>query len=238
MHRFGAQLLAQLVDALPVGVFILDATGAAVHANAEAQALLGRSPEEDDHVDNLGSRYAAYVAGTDEPYPTSRMPIARALAGERTRVEDMEVDRDGQRVLLEVTATPILDEEGAVVFAVAVFRDITAQRRLTEELERQVATRTRALEQALRAKSAFLMNVSHDLRTPLSHIIGFSELLAERTDDERNRRLATTAQLSGLQLLGKIDDLIDLARMETESADQLIGGDFVVTADGRVDEDS
>ena len=107
-------------------------------------------------------------------------------------------------MLLEVTATPILDEQGVVVFAVAVFRDITAQRRL--------------LEHALRAKSAFLMNVSHDLRTPLNHIIGFSELLAERAGDERNRRLATTTQLSGLQLLGKIDELIDLARVASEPA--------------------
>ncbi|HJQ36135.1 MAG TPA: histidine kinase dimerization/phospho-acceptor domain-containing protein [Thermoanaerobaculia bacterium] len=70
------------------------------------------------------------------------------------------------------------------------------------------------MEQALRAKSAFLMNVSDELRTPLNHIIGFTELLAERIDDDRSRTFARTAHASGMQLLEKINDLIELARTD------------------------
>jgi PAS domain S-box-containing protein len=126
LPQFDTEWLPQLVEALPVGVFILDAAGDAVYANAAAQELLGRRVSEGDHAENLRERYAAYVAGTNEPYPTHRMPVVRALAGERAHVDDMEIERDGKRVALDVTATPILDEAKRVVSAVAVFQDITA----------------------------------------------------------------------------------------------------------------
>lgn len=213
MHRaFGAEWLPQLIEALPVGVFILDAAGAAVYANWAAQELLGRAIAEGDHAENLRDRYAAYIAGTDEPYPTSRMPIVRALAGERAHVDDMEIDRDGERVAIEVTATPMFDMQHRVAFAVAVFQDITSKKKISEELERRVTARTHDLQQALRAKSAFLMNISHELRTPLNHIIGFTDLLAESVDDDRSRKMATIARTSGMELLGKINELIELAR--------------------------
>ena len=197
MSGFGSEWLAQLVEALPVGVFILDADGVAVYSNATAHALLGRPIREGDHADNLRDRYAAFIAGTDEPYPTKRMPIVRALAGERVHVDDMEIERDGRRIALDVTATPILDDQHRVAFAVAVFQDITVKKKL--------------------ARSAFLSNVTHELRTPLSHIIGFTELLAEEAESERMRNFAMNALTGAMQLLEKIDELIELARHARES---------------------
>jgi len=149
---FGPDRLAELVEALPVGVFILDGAGAAIYANGAAQALLGRGVAAGDHADNLGERFSAVRAGTDEPYPTEGMPIVRALAGERTNVDDIEVMRNGERIALEVTATPVRGEGGRVEFAVAVFQDITVRRqaqralaRLNEELEQLVVRRTTEL---------------------------------------------------------------------------------------------
>ncbi len=243
----------QLIESLPVGVYILDAAGRAVYANAAAEELLGRGITSEDVADNLNQRYAAYIAGTREPYPNERTPILLALTGKQTVVDDMEIERDGERIALEVTATPIFDEDGALTFAVAVFQDITARRRAQDELaslndvlEREVGRRTAQLartvevlekeirarhlseqelmrakaaaEQANRAKSLFLMNVSHELRTPLHHIIGFNELLAERVVDAGQSKLARTAEASGRELLGKIDELIELARAEAGPA--------------------
>jgi PAS domain S-box-containing protein len=252
--RFGRRGFAQLMEALPVGVFILDQAGVAVYANAAAETLLGRGIADGDEADNLAEAYAAYVAGSEELYPTEKMPIVRALAGERSMIDDMEVDRNGTRVALEVTATPIFDDSGALTFAVAVFQDITQRRRaqaellrLNEDLERNVAERTTELvrtiaaleqeirarrsfedellqakaaaEQASRAKSMFLMSVSHELRTPLNHVIGFNELIAERIEDGRTRGLAETAGRSARDLLDRINDLIELARVEAGAAD-------------------
>jgi PAS domain S-box-containing protein len=243
---FEVGLLAQVVEALPVGVFILGANGAAIYANAAAQMLLGRSILDGDRADNLNERFAAYRARTNDPYPNDEMPIVRALAGERTRVDDMEVDRHGKRIALEVTATPISNAEGRVIFAVAVFQDITIRREaqralatLNAELEEVVDRRTSDLAQTIvalereittrkvyedelvqanKAKSVFLMNMSHELRTPLNHIIGFSDLLTDRLEDARSRRLAETAGASGRDLLEKVDDLIELARAEAAPA--------------------
>jgi K+-sensing histidine kinase KdpD len=149
---FGPDRLAQLVEGLPVGVFILDGAGTAIYANGAAQALLGRGVAEGDHAGNLGERFAAVRAGTDEPYPTVGMPIVRALAGERTSVDDIEVLRDGERIALEVTATPVRGNDGRVEFAVAVFQDITVRRQaqralaaLNSELEQLVGRRTTEL---------------------------------------------------------------------------------------------
>jgi signal transduction histidine kinase len=229
---FGSERLADLVEALPVGVFILNGAGDAIYANAAAQALLGRGVMSGDRASNLGQRFAAVRAGTNDPYPTDEMPIVRALGGERTSIDDIEVLRGAHRVALEVTATPIVDGDGRVVFAVAVFQDITPRRQaqralatLNEELERQVGQRTSelastivALEKANRAKSMFLMNVSHELRTPLNHIIGFSDLLCDRIDDPKNRKIAETAAAGGRELLDKVNSLIELARAEAEPA--------------------
>ena len=230
---FGPERIAALVEALPVGVFILDRDGTAIYANGAAQKLLGRGIIPGDAADNLPEHFAAYRAGTNAHYPANEMPIVRALSGERTTADDMEVDRFGERVALEVTATPIFDEAGGVAFAVAVFQDITprriAQRALAElnaRLEDEVTRRTIELlrakteaEEANRAKSLFLMNVSHELRTPLNHIIGFNELLSERLGDERARKMAETAGASGRELLDKVNDLIELARAEADPMD-------------------
>jgi hypothetical protein len=81
---FGSERLAHLVEALPVGVFILNGAGEAIYANAAAQSLLGRGVAPGDRANNLGQRFAAVRAGTNDPYPNEAMPIVRALAGERT----------------------------------------------------------------------------------------------------------------------------------------------------------
>ena len=182
---FDLERLAQLVEALPVGVFILGGDGTALYENQAAQALLGRGIAPGDAVPNLGARFSVYRAGTNDLYPTMDLPIVRALAGERLTVDDLEIDRNGQRVALEVTATPILDGDSRVVFAVAVFQDITVRRQaqralaaLNEELERQVARRTSDL-------AATIAALEQEIATRRLYE---TELLGARVDAERANR--------------------------------------------------
>ena len=248
-----ASRFVQFVEALPIGVFIVDAAGHPIYANLMAIELLGRGVIAPSDGETLADVYDAYVTATDQKYPLDRMPIVRALQGERCAIDDMEIHRGTEKIAVEVVGAPILDANGKVAFAVAVFQDIRARREaraalleVNASLEERVSARTQQLaqtiqilqeeitrratseeqlrlaklaaESASRAKSFFFSNLSHELRTPLNHIIGFSELIAERTEDARTKKLALTVTGSGRDLLDSINQLIELA-----DADSAVG---------------
>lgn len=125
--------LAQFLEAVPVGVLVVDASGQSYYANKMAQQILGQTVTQDTVVPNVLDLYQSYVAGTDSLYPCDRMPIARALRGESATIDDVEL-RQGDKVIpLEVWATPIFDETGNVVYAIAAFQDITERKKAEAE---------------------------------------------------------------------------------------------------------
>ena len=136
------EALTAIMDQLPVGVFVLDAIGRATYANTVAVEVLGRGAAPDTTTHMLAETYEAYVAGSDERYPIERMPVVRALAGERTQVHDMEIRRPDRTIPLCVSGVPILDADGCVAYAVATFEDVSDVRR-TEEARRQADERFR-----------------------------------------------------------------------------------------------
>ncbi|HYM35807.1 MAG TPA: histidine kinase dimerization/phospho-acceptor domain-containing protein, partial [Steroidobacteraceae bacterium] len=93
-----------------------------------------------------------------------------------------------------------------------------------ERLQEEIAERTRAerslqiakseADQANRAKSQFLANMSHELRTPLNAIMGTTELLCRTTLDDKQSKYARTTYRASERLLGIINDILDLARIE------------------------
>ncbi|MHB0970605.1 MAG: hybrid sensor histidine kinase/response regulator [Thermoanaerobaculia bacterium] len=92
--------------------------------------------------------------------------------------------------------------------------------RLTEELDartRDLAAANRQIRDADRMKSQFLANMSHELRTPMNSIIGFSEILSERLSgkiDDRQMKFLDNIHSSGTHLLGIINDILDLSKIE------------------------
>ena len=92
-------------------------------------------------------------------------------------------------------------------------------RAVNHDLDRKVdelAQANLALFEMNRLKSDFLATMSHELRTPLNSIIGFSEVLAGLdTLSDRQKRFATNIQTSGRMLLGMINDILDLAKIES-----------------------
>ncbi|RFP19550.1 MULTISPECIES: response regulator [unclassified Duganella] len=91
-----------------------------------------------------------------------------------------------------------------------------------EEGQREVAIKNRELEQANRLKSEFLSNMSHELRTPLNAIIGFSDLMARGVTGELSPKQQTCighVLSSGRHLLGLINDILDLSKVEAGKMD-------------------
>ncbi len=97
--------------------------------------------------------------------------------------------------------------------------------RLTGELDRrgrELAKANIRILEANRAKSQFLANMSHELRTPLNSIIGFSEILSEKLDgriEARFLRFLHNILSSGRHLLGLINDILDLSKIEAGKMD-------------------
>ena len=83
-----------------------------------------------------------------------------------------------------------------------------------EERTSELVTARNAAEQALRIKSQFLTNMSHELRTPLNGIVGTADLLVDSPLNSEQKDLVETVQKSAVTLLGLINDILDLSRLE------------------------
>jgi diguanylate cyclase (GGDEF)-like protein len=126
----GSDPLHLVLFNLPTPVFVIDRDGRSYYANRAAVELLGTGVDPSAGPEDLAECYQAKVFGTDEPYPSSRMPIVRALYGETSTVDDMVIARPDGDILISVTGAPIFGRDGQVAFAVASFRNISRERQL------------------------------------------------------------------------------------------------------------
>ena len=129
------------------------------------------------------------------------------------------IAKDGTEWPIEDSAAPIRGEQGEVLGAVLVFRDISERKRMELERERLLATAQAAqeeAEQANRLKDEFLATASHELRTPLTAVVGWSRMLRTGKLDADNSARALEAIERNATLQTKlIDDLLDVSRIIT-----------------------
>lgn len=165
---------SQLLDDLPVGVFVIDAAGKPFYANKAATGMLGKDVASGVEAEGLAEAYAAYVPGTDEIFPGDQQPIVRALHGEQNASAEMLLRRPQGDVLISVTATPIYDSEGAVQYAVAAFEDVTLERELEQKVRRL---------QKIEALGSFTGGIAHNFNNLLAVILNYIDfVLADLPD--------------------------------------------------------
>ena len=132
------------------------------------------------------------------------------------------VTSKGERRLVVWSNTVLRGVDGRPVGVASLGDDVTERRiadeeirRLNADLERRVAERTVELTATNDELEAFAYSISHDLRAPLRHIAGFSDLLAERIDvdtDAESGRYLDTIRGSAVQMATLIDDLLSFSR--------------------------
>jgi len=129
-------------------------------------------------------------------------------------------DVEGAVLLMDRHRTLFSDDDLRLLAALGGQAGILAER---QEVAAALTASVAALTRASQAKSAFLANMSHELRTPLNAIIGFSDLMrVEEPDGDRRRVPAEWVEhihTSGRHLLGLINDILDLAKVEAGRLD-------------------
>jgi PAS domain S-box-containing protein len=131
--RQSEQTLAQFLEAVPVGVGVLDRWGKPYYVNQRAQEILGKGVAPDATSEQIAETYQLYLAGTHQVYDSEKLPIVQALRGKRITADDVEVHQPNRIIPLEAWGAPIFDEHGSIVYAMAAFQDITQRKQAEDE---------------------------------------------------------------------------------------------------------
>jgi PAS domain S-box-containing protein len=230
--RASESQMAQFLEAIPVGIGIIDAMGRPYYVNQRGIELMGKGVDPAATPEQLSEIYQLYVTGTNQIYPSERMPIIRALSGERTRADDVDIHQNNLTIPVEAWGTPVFDKQGKVIYAIAAFQDITERKQAehllanyNRTLEQEVAERTAALQESeaeLRAREQELRLITDALP------VGISYIDAEQRHRFVNRTYEIWRNCSRDEILGKsIRELVDHTsyQMIEPYINQALGGE-------------
>ena len=199
-----ARLLAVL-DQLPEGVMIVEATDRRLsYANVASFQILGTHATS--HLEmplNTHPLVGAVTYLNNEPVPIEDLPLNRSLRGEYISGRETIVTRpDGSKIVLLTSSAPLKEKNGTITGAVSVFQDITVRKSIEQH------------------KNTFLSIASHELRTPITAMQGFAEILQMKVDQgsslntPRSLRAITGIMEQSQRLTRLIEAMLDLSRIE------------------------
>jgi PAS domain S-box-containing protein len=127
------QRLRQFLEAIPIGVAVLEASGRPYYLNRLGRQLLGQETVTGVTQEQLPKTYQFYVAGTDQLYPPEKLTAVQALQGKTAMADDIEIHQSDRIIPIESRSTPIFNEQGQIIYATVAFQDITERRRTEQE---------------------------------------------------------------------------------------------------------
>jgi hypothetical protein len=206
-------------------IFMLDTGGHIASWNAGAHRIKGYTSDE-----IIGKHFSIFYPEEDirSGKPPRELEIAREYGVYEE--EGWRLRKDGSRFWANVVITAVHDEQGVLRGFAKVTRDITdrkqaeeTQRALMQQREARLAAEEerrraeasfRVAQEANRAKDEFLMTLSHELRTPMTAILGWARLLPTMSPADPMFREAVSSIARGAQLQARlIDDVLDVSRI-------------------------
>ncbi len=196
----GAQLI---IDSTNDVILSKDMNGVITSWNAGAARIFGYSREE-----MIGRNVLTLFP--PEAHAQEQALMAQIRQGQTVPTFEAErVKKDGTRVTLSITISPLRDEIGTVIGATKIAQDVTQ----LQFMERLQMERDKA-EAVAQAKTMFLANMSHELRTPLNAVIGFTDVLLDKDRPAQEREYLEIIKRSGTQLLQLVSDILDSAKLD------------------------
>ncbi len=196
--------LAAVVERVPAGIVLVDREGTVMLINEAGRRISGGAPDGSLPILDQVGLYRPRELVSGRLLQPEETPLGQALRGTVVEGAEYVFQRAGDtsEVWLQVSAVPLLNAGEEIIGAVAVFTDITDR----HVLERQ--------------KEAFLASLAHDLKTPLTSIKGFAQLLERRlgredtVDLERTQRDVAQIVATSARMVAQIDELQDIARLQ------------------------
>ncbi|MFC7515242.1 PAS domain S-box protein [Herbaspirillum sp. GCM10030257] len=220
----------QVVNNVTECIFVVQ-DGHFVFANPRLTEITGYSPEE-----------LFVMPFTSAVHPDDRSLVTdhhmRRLRGDAVQqyYHFRVVNPVHQKIIWVELSAVMIEWEGRPA-TLSFMTDITERRRLEESLQQSVAERIRLetlqiqgelkeaelarrhAEETTRAKSIFLANMSHEIRTPMNAVIGMAHLALRTELDTKQRDYIEKIRTAGLSLLGIINDILDLSKIEAGKLD-------------------
>jgi PAS domain S-box-containing protein len=203
--------LAAIVETTDDAVISKDLNGVITSWNPAAQRLYGYTAEE-----AVGQPVTIMIP----PERPDEEPaiLARLRRGERIdHYETIRVAKDGRRLDVSLTVSPIQDATGKIVGASKIARDITQQKKAQNEIARLLAAERAARQEAevaSRTKDEFLATLSHELRTPLTAMLGWLTILrSHKLDQKTTQHAIETIERNAKAQAQLIEDLVDISRI-------------------------
>ncbi|MDQ1332810.1 MAG: Response regulator [Bacteroidota bacterium] len=187
------------------GISFYDSDWNLKFANAAFYTLAGHDRQSYNLIDP-----GDFIHPEDIDYMTSRL---EALKDKGFHESELRLrHKDGHYVTLSTKSVTVKGENGEVLGALTISRDITKMKLVHEELLRA----NQETETSNRLKTSFLANISHEIRTPLNSVVGFSNLLlANNITREAKEEYIEHINHNSEKLLQIIGDIIDLSRLES-----------------------
>jgi PAS domain S-box-containing protein len=196
---------------------LLEPDGRVLEANQTAMKAIGVSEEDVQGQYFWDTPWWSHSASEQDKL---KHGVRRAAQGQFIRFETSHPTPDGL-MWVDFSLSPVFDENGSVRWLIPEGHDITARK----NSELALAEAKAAAESASQSKSQFLATMSHELRTPLNAILGYSEMVREQTFGPLSKDYLDYVGYiheAGRKLLGVIQEILDIARIETGSIDLLI----------------
>lgn len=202
------KIFKRAVDASPVGVIVTDPTqddNPIVYINSRFEEMTGYSEAE-----SIGHncRFLQGVGTNSDDIAKIRSAVREEKA---CRVSLLNYRKDGTPFWNELEVAPIRAAKGKVTHFVGIQHDISIQVGVEQRLDDAKSE----AEQANRAKTVFLANMSHDIRTPLTTIIGMAEILHGEESDPRRSEMLDVVVRSGTHLSELIGGILELSKIES-----------------------
>ncbi len=219
LSRVAGLLQAVLDASSEVSIIATNKNGQVVVFNRGAELLLGYSAAEvlmsksPDHFhlqEEIEKRRLELEAELGRTVSSAEVFYVKPDMGIAEIRQWTYVRSDGSHVPVSLVVTAIRTAEGDLIGHLGMAEDITERLRISEELH----AATLVAETANAAKSLFLANMSHEIRTPMNAVIGVATLLQNTDLSEQQRTLLGKLQIAGKSLLGIINDILDIAKIE------------------------